>query len=665
MSKILILDKDKDKLAELYQFLGNSLPEYDIIQAGSFQEAAELIQIEQPVAVFVNTEMPGIEQTIHKLKNSMEKKYIPVTGINYVNRQGLEFTDSNTPIQSILEVDAVVNLNPAQIDPQRTEKTLATEKFRELLSSLQKKQALLTNTELFLQEILNISFNFAFIKDEWARYTFVNQKFLQAFGLTEEEVIGRDIREILSHTDYSGEMYKNDMDILQGNLSGLEKEEPYPDSQGNIYWASTIKRPLKDASGNINGIAGVSTDITQKKLAEEESRNLAEQLRRAQKMEAIGTLSGGIAHEFNNILSSVIGYTELAQLAGKDDQNPEKYLNQVLTSADRAKTLVNQILAFVRQNERESSPLQIHLVIKESLKFLRATLPTTIGLQQKINAKGEVLADLAQINQVVMNLCTNAIQSMNNLGGGTLTVGLDREEITADSKSRSCNLAPGNYLKLSVIDTGEGISKEQMQRIFDPYFTTKTEQDGTGLGLSLLQGIVKNLGGDVKVESEQGKGSAFSVYFPQVQTQGKEPEIQEQEEEFTQFEGSGHILFIDDEPELGDIGKKMLANLGYEVTYFSSGLEALGHFWQNSPEYDMIFVDLFMPGMKGDQLAEQFREIGPTIPIILCTGYYEYIHTDTNLESEIDAFVTKPFKHSDLEQVIKEALNQRRRKDGI
>ena len=663
MTRILTLDKDKSNLAKISRFLDKELPEYDIIQASSLQEAVELIQSEQPVVVFINTQMPEIEQGIHKLKNSLETKYTPVIGINYVNRHCLEYTDSHSPIPSILETDAVVNLDPAQMHQQSTEKPLGTENLRELLSNLQKKQALLTNTEVFLREILNISFNFAFIKDEQARYTFVNQKFLQAFGLSEEEVIGREIREILSHTDYSGEMYKNDMDILQGNLSGLEKEEPYPDSQGNIYWASTIKRPLKDSSGNINGIAGISTDITQKKLAEEESRNLAEQLRRAQKMEAIGTLSGGIAHEFNNILSSVIGYTELAQLAGKDDQNPEKYLNQVLTSADRAKTLVNQILAFVRQNERESSPLQIHLVIKESLKFLRATLPTTIALQQKINAKGEVLADLAQINQVVMNLCTNAIQSMNNLGGGTLTIGLDSEEITADSKSPSCSLPPGSYLKLSVIDTGEGISKEHRQRIFDPYFTTKTERDGTGLGLSLLQGIVKNLGGEVKVESEQGKGSVFSVYFPQVQTQGKEPEIQEQEEEFTQFEGTGHILFIDDEPELGDIGKKMLANLGYEVTYFSSGLEALGHFWQNSPDYDMIFVDLFMPGMKGDQLAEQFREIEPTVPIILCTGYYEYIHTDTNLESEIDAFVTKPFKHSDLSQVIQEALNRRHRKN--
>ncbi|MFW6415118.1 MAG: response regulator [Thermodesulfobacteriota bacterium] len=662
MSKILILDQDKNNLEVLYRFLGKVLSEYAVYQSSSFQEGTELIQAENPVVVFVNSEMPEIERGIHTLRNSLQTKYLPVIGIQYIDRQDPEHLRSNIPTLSILETDAVIYLDPEHIDSQDDGTPPEPEKMRHLIASLNKKRELLTNTQVFLQEIMNISFNFAFVKDRQARYTFVNKKFLQAFGLTEEDVIGRDIGEILSHNSYSLEMYKNDIDILQGNLPGLEKEEPYPDSQGNLYWASTIKRPLKDASGNIYGIAGVSTDITQKKLAEEESRNLAEQLRRAQKMEAIGTLSGGIAHEFNNILSSVIGYTELAQLADKDDQNPKKYLNHVLTSADRAKTLVNQILAFVRQNERESRPLKIHLVIKEALKFLRATLPATITLQQKINARGEVLADLAQINQVVMNLCTNAIQSMNNLGGGTLTVALDREELTRDAKKDSCNLQPGTYLKLSVIDTGEGIPKEQMQHIFDPYYSTKTEQEGTGLGLSLLQGIVKNLGGEVKVKSEQGKGSAFSVYFPQVQPKGEEREIREQEEEITPLEGTGHVLFIDDEPELGDIGKKMLANLGYEVTYFSSGLEALGHFWQNSPEYDIVFVDLFMPGMKGDQLAEELRRIKPTVPIILCTGYYEYIHTDTSLNSEIDAFITKPFKHSDLARVIQEARNHSQRK---
>ena len=657
MTRILLLDQEESRLTNLSQLLENFLSEHTVFQARGLREATRLTRREYPIVVFASIEMPEIENIIQQLRNSVQKTYLPIIGIRFVQTNYSQVPLSDNSSVSILEVDTILQLHPELFSLSESRASPAIEEIRNLISRLNKKMQMLTNTQVLLQEILNISPNFAFVKDEQGRYTFVNQKFLQIFERNNDRVIGKDITGILPDTPATREMHNKDMQILQGSISDLETEESYPDKQGNLYWANTIKRPLKNASGQINGIVGVSTDITQKKLAQEESKNLEQHLRRAQKMEAIGTLSSGIAHEFNNILSSVIGYTELAQLIGKKDSELEKYLEQVLTSADRAKTLVNQILAFVRQNEKEYKPLQIHLILKELIKFLRSTLPSSIALQQKINATGEVFADLTQINQLIMNLCTNAIQSMNNVGGGTLTLSLEQEEVEKDFYLNPYELLPGTYLKLAVTDTGEGIPSEQIQRIFDPYFSTKTEEQGTGLGLSILQGIVRNLGGEVQVESELGKGSTFSVYLPKIQSREQEEVFSGKEKDHLP-QGTGHILFIDDEPELGDIGKKMLANLGYEVTYFCSGLEALGHFWQNSHEYELLFVDLFMPGMQGDLLAEEFRKIRTDIPIVLCTASQEYEYTEKNAHTCIDAYIGKPFKHKELAEVIKKAMKK-------
>jgi PAS domain S-box-containing protein len=409
--------------------------------------------------------------------------------------------------------------------------------------------------------------------------------------------------------------------------------------------------PLRVQGGHASGVQAIMEDISSEK-------SLKEQLTLAQKMEAIGTLAGGIAHDFNNILSAIMGYTDLAIMGIVEESRTKQNLRAVLEASHRAKDLVRQILTFSRHNVQEKKPMYIVPIIKETLKLLRATLPSTIEIQQQIDDDtGVVEANSTQLHQVLMNLCTNAAHAMSE-NGGVLTVTLAKAEIDEKMAAPSPDLHPGHYVLLTVSDTGHGMAPNVLERIFDPYFTTKKVGEGTGLGLAVVHGIVKNHRGTVKVKSEPGKGSAFHVYFPSVDSLKKVSETQKSKP--LPLGDHESILFVDDEKALVDLGEKMLERLGYEVVARTSSIEALECFRNQPDRFHLVITDMTMPNMTGDKLAQELMRIRPGIPVILCTGYSDRISEAKAKALGIQEFVSKPFDMNHLARVIRRAIDHKK-----
>ncbi len=390
-----------------------------------------------------------------------------------------------------------------------------------------------------------------------------------------------------------------------------------------------------------------------RKRAEEEKKKLEAQLLQAQKIQAIGTLAGGIAHDFNNILYALMVYADLALDDAPEGSLLRSNLQEVIKAGDRAKNLVEQILTFSRQTEHELRPVQIKLIARESLKLLRASLPTTIEMRQNIQSDSMALADPIRVHRVLMNLCTNAAHAMRE-EGGTLEVSLADVEFGSDFAARHPDITPGPHLRLTVSDTGHGMTFDVGERIFDPFFTTKGPDEGAGMGLSVVHGIVKGLGGTITVYSEVGKGSTFQVYLPLVEDELK-PETETGKPPTS---GDEHILFIDDEQVLANMGKQMLERLGYEVVSRPSSIEALELFRAQPDRFDLVITDMTMPGMTGKKLAEELMKIRPDIPIILCTGYSKDISEEQAKEMGIKAFAMKPLARRDLADTIRKVLDE-------
>jgi len=403
-----------------------------------------------------------------------------------------------------------------------------------------------------------------------------------------------------------------------------------------------------DSEGKVTGMVGLLNDIT-------EQQRLQTQLQQAQKMEAVGTLAGGIAHDFNNILSAIIGYSELAVLEIPEETKVKQNLTEVLRASQRAKDLVKQILSFSRQNEEELKLMEVKVIIQEALKLLRASLPSTIEIRQQIDPNAGIIeADPTQVHQLMMNLCTNSAAAMGE-EGGSLEISLMKVDIDAPSTTMYLDIEPGSYLRLSVRDTGHGMTPEVLERVFDPYFTTKEKGKGTGLGLAVVHGIVKRHRGGITVETAPGKGTAFHIYFPRVQQ-----EIEAVETAEVQSLPKGHecILFVDDEEDLIEIGAKMLSHLGYEVATRSDGAEALEAFRAQPERFDLVITDMTMPNLTGDRLAKELMKIRPDIPIILCTGFSENISEQKAKEIGIRGFSMKPFVMRDLAETTRRVLGR-------
>jgi PAS domain S-box-containing protein len=424
-------------------------------------------------------------------------------------------------------------------------------------------------------------------------------------------------------------------------------ETPYTSKWGQEVYLRYHIRPIEDDSHGIVGVQGIVEDISDAKLAET-------QLRQAQKIEAIGTLAGGIAHDFNNILFPIVGMSEMLMERFLSDNREYEDVREIYRAGLRARDLVNQILAFSRQSERKRMPTRIQQVLKEVLKLGRSTIPANIEITQDIQSDcGLVMSDPSQFHQIVMNLVTNAYHAVEKTGG-RISVQLKETELGSKELAGS-SLEPGRYAMLSIFDTGCGIDPAVMDKIFEPYFTTKEQGKGTGLGLAVVFGIVKKHQGDIKVYSEAGMGTTFKVYFPLMEKSSEEVSVREVESYET---GTEKILLVDDEESVVKIEKLMLERLGYHVTARLSSVDALEAFKNNLNKFDLVVTDMAMPNMTGDQLAKELISIKPDIPVIICTGFSENISQEKAAAMGIKGFLMKPIVTSEMAQVVRKVLDR-------
>ena len=371
-------------------------------------------------------------------------------------------------------------------------------------------------------------------------------------------------------------------------------------------------------------------------------------------MESIGTLAGGIAHDFNNLLSGIMGYTEMCLFETPKGSMIEKRLTRVIEASERAKDLVNQILTFSRQREQAKKSLQIRPIVMEALKLLQASIPSTIHFQIDITEEtGVILADPTQIHQVLMNLCTNAAHAMHEKGG-TLTIAIANVRIGKKDLSAYSDLMEGEYVRLTVADTGNGMTPHIQEKIFDPYFTTKEHGEGTGLGLSLVHGIVKSMDGVIRVSSTPDEGTTFEVFIPCLED---DPEQVIAVETALPL-GMETILLVDDEDFVLEITREMIESLGYTVIVRTGSLEALNAFRANPERFDLIISDQMMPNMTGQELALNIRAIDPRIPFILCTGFSTRVAEEKGANSGITAFLYKPLHRQGLAETIRRVLDK-------
>ena len=391
----------------------------------------------------------------------------------------------------------------------------------------------------------------------------------------------------------------------------------------------------------------------ERRLAQEEKAHLEEQVRQAQKLEAIGALAGGIAHDFNNILFPILGFVEMTLEELPEEGNSRRYLREVLKAANRARDLVRQILTFSRQAEGERKPVRIQLILKEVMKLIRSTLPANISIRQRIdNECGPVLSDPTQIHQIAMNLITNAYHAMEETGGA-LEVGLSEHELSAQEMTAP-DQVPGRYARMTVSDTGQGMDPSILEKIFEPYFTTKEKGKGTGLGLSVVHGIIRSSGGDISVQSTPGEGTVFNVDLPLINHIEREAPAPLEQPVAT---GSEQILLVDDEEIITEMLSRILRKMGYHVTPRRSSTDALETFRADPDQFDLVITDMSMPRMTGAELARRLLSIRPGLPIIMCTGFSDQIDETKAQAMGIRGFVLKPVLKDDLARAVREALD--------
>ncbi len=470
-------------------------------------------------------------------------------------------------------------------------------------------------------------------------------------------ILGYTLEEMKSMTLYDIDplLKSDDLSLIWERLSNnkVDRFERIHRRKDGVEIPVEITSNLLEYDGQKFSIS-FALDISHRRQAEKEAKRLEQALSQSQKIEAVGTLAGWIAHDFNNILSAMLGFAELSLARTEADSPVHKHLQKIVTAGLRARDLVRQIFIFSRQGELQLKPLKVGLIVKESLKLLRSALPATIDISHEIQEDMDpVMADPTQIHQIIMNLCTNAAHAMET-HGGHLNVTLSQVSLSQQDMRLHPDLVPGDYAKLRVQDTGAGIPPEIMEKIFDPYFTTKETDKGTGLGLAVVHGIVKSYGGAVYVYSKPDLGTTFNIFLPAVKAEikaekGVIPELPR---------GNEHILLVDDEPSLLDVGQQLLEHLGYRVSTALDGEAALDMFRRASQAIDLVLTDMTMPGMTGDKLAVEFLKIRPDLPIILNTGHSMRISGEKALDIGIKAFIHKPVVEAELAWALRTALDE-------
>jgi PAS domain S-box-containing protein len=469
---------------------------------------------------------------------------------------------------------------------------------------------------------------------------YCNQRFAEMLKSPLNRIIGSSFQEIMP----SWEWHAFKALLAECRKEGCKGEYHLGTFEGGQVPVHISASPLR--LQGLEGFCIVATDLTEQRMIEQ-------QLRQSHKMEALGTLAGGIAHDFNNILAAIIGFTELLQEDLPIGNPGHRHAAKVLQAGRRGRDLVKHMLTFSSQSEHEKKPLRMASIVDETVKLLRASIPTAISINLNVRSEsGLILADPIQVQQVLMNLCANASYAMRDKGGALDIELSDFSVGSSDGNARG--VEPGLYTKLMVRDTGTGIPAWIKDRIFDPFFTTKAVGEGTGLGLSVALGIVRQSNGHISVESEVGKGSTFTVYFPKV---AGETIADIADREVAPPTGSERILFVDDEEALLDMGKQALTRLGYEVTCEMSSEAALALFKESPSRFDLVITDQTMPGTTGVELAKKIFAIRPDTPIILCTGFSHLIDAESAKAAGIRGFAMKPLTKREIARTIRNVLD--------
>ena len=470
----------------------------------------------------------------------------------------------------------------------------------------------------------------------------VNNKCCELTKYAKEEIIGKTTTEVGFYTKEDRNRFIKHIQT-SGEIQGLEMAIKAKD--GSIFHTLMFAKVIRIAGNSF--ILTTFLDVT-------EQKRLKAELQQAHKMEAIGTLAGGIAHDFNNILGIILGNTELA-IDDVPEWNPARYnLKEVISASLRAKDVIRQLLSFSRKTHLERKPVKVDAIITEALKLLRSSIHKNIEIRLNIPKEAQtILADPTQINQILINLSTNAVHAMPD--GGILEVNIKNTILDDDTAAQIPDLKPGPYVTLTVSDTGQGVNPKLKNRIFDPYFTTKEVGKGTGMGLSLVHGIVKSHEGAILVDSELGTGTTFSIFFPVVEEQA----VIETETEEELPTGSERILLVDDEESIVYVGQNRLERLGYQVETRMNPVEALESFRTNPDQFDLIITDMTMPQMTGDQLVKEILKIRPDMPIILCTGFNENIDEEKAKEIGIRQYIEKPLERGDLAKLVRQVLDEK------
>jgi PAS domain S-box-containing protein len=499
------------------------------------------------------------------------------------------------------------------------------------ISERKRSEQALAAERALLRTLIDALPDLVFTKDPEGCFRLCNAAELKHLGLThEDELLGKTVFDLYPR-ELAERYHADDMEALHGTAV-LNREEPCIDRDGTPRWHLTIKVPLRDLDSKIRGLVGISRDITERKRSQEYHQ-------RAQKLEALGTLAGGVAHDFNNLLLAIAGNVQLATADLPVEHPVQQSLKEMEKAAARATDLVRRILAFTRGQQPERMPISLPPVVDEALTLLRATLPAMIRIETSFAPHlPPVTADSTEIHQVVVNLLTNAAHAIGERSG-LIEVRLDTETVTAEAASMMPDLHPGRYVRLAVSDSGCGMDKETVSRIFDPYFTTKPHGQGSGLGLSIVHGVVRNHDGAISVYSVPGSGTRFVLYFPVLNSEVTETAAAAP----APVHGKGQrILYIDDEHSLVLLVTRTLTRLDYAETGITDPFDALKVFRSRPNDFDVVVTDLAMPGMSGFDLVREMLQIRSDIPIVMTSGYLRPEDQLTAAELGLRALILKP-----------------------
>ena len=677
--KVLIVEDDEDSRILLEFALGEK--KYEVMSADNGKTALEQIQKKIPDLIISDILMPEMDgyslcKTIMADQSLCHIPFIFYSAtyteeedkqlaLNLGARKFLvkpmEIGNLLTEIETVIHHHCVMQQDLSG-DIQQKELLLTTDyakivakKLNKKVRELEKEREELSKSESKyrrLVEVLRDNY-FLYTHDADAYFTYISPSLTTVLGYKSEEfqqhfqtyLTDHEINSsVISHIDQGMKGIKHppfEIEILHKN--GTTKQ---------LY---ITEQPILDKKGNLISVEGIAQDITQRIIAEKELASANERLEQAQKMEAIGKLAGGIAHDFNNILMPIFGYIDMIKSEFPKESKGWKWSTTVQTAATRAKELVQQILTFSRCKEQEKKKILVQSILKEVITFMKSSIPKTIEIKSTIDPiKHPICANPIQIHQVLMNLCTNAYHAMRKKGG-VLSLSLSQIDICANNLLKYPDLKKGTYIRIEVSDTGTGIKKAHMKKIFEPYFTTKSKNEGTGLGLSVVHGIISNHDGHIVVYSEYGKGTTFLIYLPVIQSLENRASTKQLNEA---LKGTEKILVIDDDDIILELLKKQLMSFGYHVTALTRPAKALDIFSQNPQKFDVVITDMTMPQMNGVILSQEMLAVRKDIPIVLCTGFSELTNKDSAIKMGIKDCIMKPMSKYEIGKVVRNVLDK-------